>query len=175
VHTVDASILRHVNEISNPQIASLRGISWVYDTRLLEQSFQDLEALDLSSQHGDLMLFWEPPSLDMRIASQSGLLSMMNSGTASQSAFLQKHSQNHPDLVLRIIIDSAMKAQARDMAFIIGMAGRKLKLRSESGPPTSPAASRSISATTSTVRRTPPESWNKTVLRSRQQAAPPGV
>jgi hypothetical protein len=112
---VHAGILRQVNQISNPRVASLSGISWVYDTRLLEQSFSSLDALDSSLPDGDLMLLWEPPSLDLRIASQSGLLSIMNSGTSSQNTFLQTHSQNHPDLVLRIVIQAAMKSEARDM------------------------------------------------------------
>jgi FRG domain-containing protein len=110
---VDASILRHVNETSNRQIG-LRGIAWVYDTRLLERSFLDLEALD-SNVPGDLMLLWEPPSLDLRIASQSGLLSIMNDGASSQNAFLERHSQSNPDLVLRIVISASMKSEARDM------------------------------------------------------------
>lgn len=109
---VHAGILRDINAMS---IASLRGIAWVYDTRLLKNSFTDLEALDSSSSSGDLMLLWEPPSLDLRIPSQSGLLSIMNSGAASQSAFLRTHSQTHPDLVLRIVISAAMKSEARDM------------------------------------------------------------
>lgn len=104
-----AGILRDINA------ASLKGISWVYDTRLLEQSFADLNALDASAAGGDLMLLWEPPSLDMRIAGQSGLLSVMNSGTASQTNFLQTHSQKYPDLVLRIVIEASMKSEARDM------------------------------------------------------------
>lgn len=109
---VHAGVLRDINAMS---IASLRGIAWVYDTRLLENSFIDLEALDSSSSQGDLMLLWEPPSLDLRIPSQSGLLSIMNSGASSQSAFLRTHSPTYPDLVLRIVISAAMKSEARDM------------------------------------------------------------
>jgi hypothetical protein len=109
---VHAGVLRDINAMS---IAGLRGIAWVYDTRLLENSFIDLEALDSSSSQGDLMLLWEPPSLDLRIPSQSGLLSIMNSGASSQSAFLRTHSPTYPDLVLRIVISAAMKSEARDM------------------------------------------------------------
>lgn|ERR1017187_737763 len=109
---VHAGVLRDINAMS---IASLRGIAWVYDTRLLENAFIDLEALDSSSSQGDLMLLWEPPSLDLRIPSQSGLLSIMNSGASSQSAFLRTHSPTYPDLVLRIVISAAMKSEARDM------------------------------------------------------------
>jgi len=108
---VNAEILRQVNQHA---AQSLSGIAWVYDTRLLEQSFEDLDALDNFSTD-EMMLLWEPPSLDQRIANQSGLLSIMNSGTALQDAFLQKHCQNQPDLVIRIIIEAGMKSEARDM------------------------------------------------------------
>ena len=109
---VHVGILRDVNELS---VASLRGIAWLYDTRLLEESFIDLDALDSSSSKGECLLLWEPPSLDQRIASQSGLLSIMNSDTATQHEFLQKHSNQHPDLVLRIILSGSMKSEVRDM------------------------------------------------------------
>ena len=110
-----AGILRDINALNHPTLPSLKGISWVYDTRLLEQIFADLDALDASVSAGDLMLLWEPPSLDMRIAAQSGLLSFMNSRTASQTNFLQTQSQKCPDLVLRIVITASMKSEARDM------------------------------------------------------------
>jgi hypothetical protein len=114
VWCVDASILREVNMLSSPEVAgSLHGIAWVYDTRLLEKSFEDLDALDAFA--GDLMLLWEPPSLDMRIASQSGLLSIMNSEIASPNTFLEKHSKTYPDLVLRVVIPAETKSQIRDM------------------------------------------------------------
>jgi hypothetical protein len=112
---VHAGLLRQINQTSNPQLASLSGVAWVYDTRLLENSFNDLSALDKSAANGDLLLLWEPPSLDLRIASQSGLLSIMNSGAASQEAFLKKHCTVHSDLLIRIIISAGMKSEARDM------------------------------------------------------------
>lgn len=108
---VHAGILRDLNEVS---LANLRGIAWVYDTRLLEKSFVDLDALD-SSAEGDLMLLWEPPSLDQRIPSQSGLLSIMNNGASSHTEFLQKCSETNPDLLIRIVISARMKSEARDL------------------------------------------------------------
>jgi len=63
-----AGILRDVNAQNNDQTASLRGIAWVYDTRLLEENFKDLDDLDMSYSGGELMMLWEPPSLDSRIA-----------------------------------------------------------------------------------------------------------
>ncbi|UWZ82447.1 hypothetical protein [Occallatibacter riparius] len=82
---------------------------------ILEQSFRTLDALDSSAIDGELMLLWEPPSLDMRIASQSGLLSIMNNGASSHTAFLEKHLKSNPGLLRRIIIDASVKAEVRDM------------------------------------------------------------
>lgn len=104
-----AGILRDINS------ANLKGIAWVYDTRLLESTFPDLKTLDGSYKDGEMLLLWEPPSLDQRIASQSGLLSIMNSGSTSQTKFLALHAQQYPDLVVRIVISAAMKPEARDM------------------------------------------------------------
>ena len=61
------------------------------------------------------MLLWEPPSLDARIANQYGLLSVMNNASASQHAFLLKHSQHQPERVLRIVIEAKAKAEVREM------------------------------------------------------------
>jgi hypothetical protein len=61
------------------------------------------------------MLLWEPPSLDQRIASQRGYLSIINSPTARQTDFLMAHSRKNRDLVIRIVLDAAMKSEARDM------------------------------------------------------------
>jgi hypothetical protein len=110
-----AGALRNINEASNKKAGSLRKIAWVYDTRLLEKSFADLSALDASADSGQLMLLWEPPSLDQRIASQTGLLSIMNGAVASQNEFLCQHSDEWPDLLLRIVIDKSAKSEIRDM------------------------------------------------------------
>ncbi len=110
-----AGILRQINEQNNRNAASLRGISWVYDTRLLESSYSDLTELDKSNSDGALMLLWEPPSLDARIANQTGLLSIMNSADDSQNDFLRTYSGQFQDLVVRIVIDAAAKSEIRDM------------------------------------------------------------
>jgi hypothetical protein len=110
-----AGILRDVNTQNNARAAGLRGIAWAYDTRLLEDNFKDLGDLDSCYSGGELMLLWEPPSLDSRIANQSGLLTIMNDGQASQNAFLHTHCATNPDLVVRIVISAAMKSELRDM------------------------------------------------------------
>ena len=113
---IQAQILRDIGGLKNPKIAAgLYGTGWVYDTRLLEASFENLDELDSTYSDGALMLLWEPPSLDARIASQSGLLSLMNDPTESQNTFLQTHCAHYPDLVLRIVLSAKMKSEARDM------------------------------------------------------------
>jgi hypothetical protein len=110
-----AGILREVNAQNNARATDLRGIAWVYDTRLLESNFNDLDDLDSSYPGGELMLLWEPPSLDARIANQAGLLTIMNDGLSSQNAFLHTHCVANPDLVVRIVIAAGMKSELRDM------------------------------------------------------------
>ena len=128
---LNAEILREINETMQEQkrkpkksstksrqsrgAVSLRGIAWVYDTRLLERSFADLSALDSTYSRGPLLLLWEPPSLDSRIANQSGMFSIMNNSTESQNTFLHTHSNSNPDLVLRIVIEAKAKSEIRDM------------------------------------------------------------
>jgi len=121
-----AGILRDLNELNNKAAGSLRGVAWVYDTRLLEKSFADLAVLDSSLGNNPLMLLWEPPSLDSRIASQSGLLSIMNSPEESQNAFLLKHSAVFPGLALKIIIEANAKSEVRDMLDQNGISERTI-------------------------------------------------
>ena len=114
-----AGVLREINRANNTQTGSLSGVAWVYDTQLLEKIFLDLDALNTTlnknSLAGKLMLLWEPPSLDARIANQSGLLSIMNDAEESPNDFLLAYAQAFPDLVFRIIIEASAKAEVRDM------------------------------------------------------------
>ncbi|MEM7454750.1 MAG: FRG domain-containing protein [Planctomycetota bacterium] len=105
--------LRDANRISNTSATSLQG-SWVYDTRILEHHFGGLDDFDNTNADGEMLILWEPPSLDSRIANQMGLLSVMNDPIASQEAFLAHHCPTFPDLLVRIIIDASMKSEARD-------------------------------------------------------------
>jgi FRG domain len=114
-----AGVLREINRTNNSTIGALSGIAWVYDTRLLEKSFLDLDALnktlDKQKPSSKLMLLWEPPSLDARIANQSGLLSIMNDADESPNEFLETYWQTFPDLIFRIIIEASAKSEIRDM------------------------------------------------------------
>jgi hypothetical protein len=104
-----------VREMKTPRtLRTLKGVSWVYDTRLLEASFKNLRALD-AAYLKEFLLLWEPPSLDARIANQHGLLSIMNGASASQTQFLDRHWKTYPDLVFRIKITASAKSKIRDM------------------------------------------------------------
>jgi len=110
-----AGRLREINIANNTKQKSLKGIAWVYDTRLLERDFVDIQRLDDSKAESLMMLLWEPPSLDSRIANQWGLLSLMNDCESSQHDFLMYYAAKHPDLLMKIILDASMKSEARDM------------------------------------------------------------
>jgi FRG domain len=114
-----AGALREINRTNNSTTGALSGVAWVYDTRLLEKSFFDLDALnatlDKQKHSSKLMLLWEPPSLDARIANQSGLLSIMNDAGESPNEFLETYCQAFPDLVFRIVIEASGKSEVRDM------------------------------------------------------------
>jgi len=119
VWCLHAGELRTINRDSHASTKTLDRVAWVYDTRLLESQFRDLDALDATFDSKDpktrLMLLWEPPSLDDRIANQSGMLTFMNSATGSQNAFLADYSKLHPLLVHRLIIAADAKPQIRAM------------------------------------------------------------
>lgn len=123
---INAGVIRDINQQKGHAAENLIGISWVYDTRLLEKSFADLAALDSSRPSGPLMLLWEPPSLDARIANQSGLLSLMNHPEESQNDFLLTQSAAHPELVLRIVIEAGAKSEIRDMLDQNGISERTI-------------------------------------------------
>jgi hypothetical protein len=114
-----AGALRAINRDNHYSTRTLDRVAWVYDTRLLESQFPDLDALDASYDPDKpdtrLMLLWEPPSLDDRIANQSGMLTLMNSPTGSQNGFLADYAAAAPALVHRIVIASVAKPEVRAM------------------------------------------------------------
>lgn len=119
VWCLHSGALRAINRENHASTRSLDRVAWVYDTRLLESSFRDLDVLD-STFDADrpetrLMLLWEPPSLDDRIANQSGMLTLMNSATGSQNAFVGDYSSHHPTLVHRVVIAAEAKREIRAM------------------------------------------------------------
>ena len=119
VWCLHAGDLRAINSENHVSARTLDRVAWVYDTRLLESQFSNLDALDKTFDAGRpetrLLLLWEPPSLDDRIANQAGMLSIMNSPNGSQNAFLADYAQHLPTLVHRIVIAAKAKPQIRAM------------------------------------------------------------
>ena len=68
-----AGLLRNRNADHAEWTRVLFQKAWVFDTRLIEKHVADLDKFD--EEPGELILLWEPPSLDSRIANQSGLFS----------------------------------------------------------------------------------------------------
>lgn len=88
-------------------------LAWVFDVPSLERYWPKLSNFD--DPNTDLLLFFEPPSIDARIHNQFGLLSVMNGPTKSHDAFLRRHLDAFPGLVRRVIIRSEAKQEIRDM------------------------------------------------------------
>jgi hypothetical protein len=79
----------------------------VWTTELLDQLVPSWEALN---ELGDVMMFFEPPSLDQRIVNQYALFSVLSDPCRHVGEWLA----NHPDLVRRIVIPAPLRWEVRD-------------------------------------------------------------
>lgn len=109
---IDVVALR--DHVLPPAIAAViqQAPAAVFDIGLLQQAFvkfSDFNATHSSS--GEACLFFEPPSLDARIANQFGILSVMNGATLSHHRYFQAKCAAHPNLVRRVIIDKSAKTR----------------------------------------------------------------
>ncbi|MGH9873994.1 MAG: FRG domain-containing protein [Pyrinomonadaceae bacterium] len=90
--------------------------AYVYNVPMLDALYPRLSDFDSPKVcSGDMMIFFEPPSIDARIQNQFGILSAMNGPTKSHDAYLRQHAQHEPNLVRRIIIAPDAKSHIRDM------------------------------------------------------------
>ena len=112
---VDVIALR--DQVLPPEIANpIRGIAAVFDVALLEKAYSGLADFDATNAiSGDACVFFEPPSLDARIANQTGILSAMNGAAVSHQQYLEKVAITYPDVVHRVVISKAAKPEIRDM------------------------------------------------------------
>ena len=85
----------------------------VYDVRLLDREFPSLARFD--KLPGEACVFFEPPSIEARIASQFGILSAMNGPHVSHHDYFAREAAQRPNLVHKIVITAAAKPQVRDM------------------------------------------------------------
>lgn len=82
-----------------------------FTVEMLEEAVPTLK--DFDAFHGpdyDLVIFFEPPSLDSRIVNQFAFFSVMSSATRALDDWLQ----NYPQLYRRIIIPHELKWEIRD-------------------------------------------------------------
>jgi len=90
--------------------------AFLYNVPLLDELYPKLNTFDNTDRYsGDLMTFFEPPSIDARIQNQFGILSMMNGPEKSHDAYLRTCARKYPNLVHRIVIAQTAKAEIRDM------------------------------------------------------------
>jgi hypothetical protein len=76
---------------------------------MLESAVPSLKTFDRLAGP-ELVVFFEPPSIDQRIVNQFAFFSVMSSPTANMHTWLE----NHPDTYRRIIIPKALKWEVRD-------------------------------------------------------------
>ena len=81
-----------------------------FTIEMLDSAVHSLNELEKLSKQ-DFAVFLEPPSLDERIVNQFSIFSLMSSPEARLDVWLEK---DHPELVRRIVIPSALKWEARD-------------------------------------------------------------
>jgi hypothetical protein len=81
----------------------------VFTVEMLEQSAHTLAEFESLAQD-ELLLFFEPPSLDDRIVNQFALFSVMSKATAALDQWLAAH----PDLHRKTIIPKELKWEIRD-------------------------------------------------------------
>lgn len=81
----------------------------VFSAELLAEVAADLGPFDALTKK-ELVLFFEPPSLDDRIVNQFALFSLMNGANHSLAEYLSRQRKG----VRRVIIPAALKAEVRD-------------------------------------------------------------
>jgi len=80
-----------------------------FTIEMIEEAVRNLKEFD-ALDPGNLVIFFEPPSIDARIVNQFAFFSVMSSATEILDDWLMKH----PDLFRRIIIPKELKWEVRD-------------------------------------------------------------
>ncbi len=80
-----------------------------FTTELLERTVTTLDGFEAMSAE-PFLLFFEPPSIDDRIANQFALFSVMSAPTARIDDWIE----HHPALCRKIVIPAALKWEVRD-------------------------------------------------------------
>jgi hypothetical protein len=80
-----------------------------FTIEMIEEAVQNLKEFD-ALDPGNLVIFFEPPSIAARIVNQYAFFSVMSSATTILDDWLLKH----PDSFRRIIIPKELKWEVRD-------------------------------------------------------------
>lgn len=83
--------------------------AFLFSVEMLE-FIPSLDEFDKLREHGEFVLFLEPPSLDARIVNQGAILSVMPDTTKDLHNFLREH----PQIYKRVIIPKELKWEVRD-------------------------------------------------------------
>jgi FRG domain len=88
----------------------------LFDVSLLDRVYPRLADFDRTNgKNGDICIFFEPPSIDARIANQTGILSVMNGAGVSQQRYFERLAATDPSVVHRFVIARDAKPEIRDM------------------------------------------------------------
>lgn len=77
---------------------------------MIERAASTLADIDRLAEAEDFVVFYEPPTLDERIANQFAAFSFMSSAEARMDDFLARHD----DLARRVVIPAELKREVRD-------------------------------------------------------------
>lgn len=116
VWAVDVIALR--DRVMPPKIAEpiQRPPAALFDVSLLDRVYPRLAGFDqTNAEFGDVCIFFEPPSIEARIANQTGILSTMNGAAASHQRYFEKLAAADPSIVHRFVIAKTAKPEVRDM------------------------------------------------------------
>jgi hypothetical protein len=106
---------KHLRKVLDDELATTFSVEMLDE---LVNSLGEFEALSREA----FVIFFEPPSLDSRIVSQSALFSMMS----SPDAVLNEWLEDKPELYRRIVIPAALKWEIRDRLDQINITERTL-------------------------------------------------
>ncbi len=82
----------------------------VWTLEMLNSEIPSLEALNELGTRGDLLMFFEPPSVDQRIVNQYALFSVLT----DPSICLDEWLRDHPEMFKRILVPASLRPEVRD-------------------------------------------------------------
>jgi hypothetical protein len=116
VWCVDVIALKNVLFPAEMRQALREAKAALFDVGLLEQLYRRVTDFDATHRRfEDTCIFFEPPSIDARIANQTGILSAMNGCDLSHHRYFARIASSHPNVVFRVVIEKDAKPEIRDM------------------------------------------------------------